>query len=474
MEHQPELEGGTEAALWEECEILNQAFVDVGSPEDMEFLNGDAEGLRSVHAALDRLEEVLAREPQNGGKILRRIANPVARVAIVEEFLLPLFDEAGALRQAMTDAECPLSDIERVSAVQEAHERYRESRACTSRKLGEGDSSHVFGDEELSRLWDARDELARPDLSERERHQLQEKLVAAQETLAERVLRVGNRNFLFVSMKDPSLAEKMTDFAATRGFGASDPEPSEKIVDVLLDGLERGEVPSELLEQLVEKHHVEMVRMNAELRERMKTEFLPAFKTTMRALIERDGLPVSMERIDGLLDGLQFRVFDMVVTPRVTTGGWYAHGVVNVSPDVYAEKAGDLKHTMFHELVHAVSARDVQHTHEKRMGLSMGDYFNWLNEAKTEEIARRCLGLPLRDARMEFEVYGLERQELNALYDLGLSREVVDRAFFDDLDPDLPKEKRLEGWRAMTKALNKMCPEGGTRRLRDIQTRLAA
>jgi hypothetical protein len=64
--------------------------------------------------------------------------------------------------------------------------------------------------------------------------------------------------------------------------------------------------------------------------------------------------------------------------------------------------------------------------------------------------------------------YVKQQQCLNELYDAGLSRELVDRAYFENHDPEDPMSERLIGWRAMVKALNEIFSQGGVRHIREI------
>jgi len=134
----------------------------------------------------------------------------------------------------------------------------------------------------------------------------------------------------------------------------------------------------------------------------------------------------------------------------------------------------DLPHVILHEMIHALSGASILKTtsmdsekaeetkiRNQRVGLMYtnvdhesgkikGRKLVWLNEAVTEEIASEL-------CNDDFIAYPKERRKLKQLYELGIDREIIYNAYFEDYDPDDPE--RVPHWKKFVAELKKVFPD---------------
>ncbi len=138
------------------------------------------------------------------------------------------------------------------------------------------------------------------------------------------------------------------------------------------------------------------------------------------------------------------------------------------------------KEVLFHELVHAIAGRamverqetvhflgdpftskevqlqrtGLRYNHKFRKGMQRGamntpSRFRWLNEAVTERIAMRILGMQASESYRE------ERDELQKMVDSGVDEQLFIDAYFEDYDPTLPKGvKKVPAFTALIKTVH--------------------
>lgn len=230
------------------------------------------------------------------------------------------------------------------------------------------------------------------------------------------------------------------------------------------------DVSDALMEKMLSKH----LESFSEKR-KVFDEALPGLKADYLARIHEriaDGtLRVDDALIRQRLDDIDIALYDSLATDFEDVNGDYSPGLnlIRIGSDRKTEE--ELTLTLTHELTHAaISGRGMKAHREESEGYFKKDRVyvyeteefvsievtrsglepRWLNEALTEEIKLRLLGISDDDPR---GTYVEERQKLRELYaqDSAIQPILYD-AYAENVDPDDPA--KLQAWEAVIERLN--------------------
>jgi hypothetical protein len=170
--------------------------------------------------------------------------------------------------------------------------------------------------------------------------------------------------------------------------------------------------------------------------------------------------------MDTIFNGQSFEVFDPFFNDRFIDGYHNPQSeTVGISLDSPLE---DLPHMILHESLHALGGRTILNikrqevdgekskVQQQKSGLvflnndKRTHKFNWLNEAVTEEITKELTG-------KESGYYVSHRRKLKRLYELGIDREIIYNAYFEDYNPDDPE--RVPHWKKFVAELKRIFPD---------------
>ncbi len=193
----------------------------------------------------------------------------------------------------------------------------------------------------------------------------------------------------------------------------------------------------------------------------MSTVFENARRGIDAGLIKRT--PAEM---DTIFNGQSFEIFDPFFNDRFIDGYHNPHSeAIGISLDSTLE---DLPHMILHESLHALGGRTILNikrqevdgekskVQQQKSGLvflnndKRTHKFNWLNEAVTEEITKELTG-------KESGYYVSHRRKLKRLYELGIDREIIYNAYFEDYNPDDPE--RVPHWKKFVAELKQIFPD---------------
>jgi hypothetical protein len=134
----------------------------------------------------------------------------------------------------------------------------------------------------------------------------------------------------------------------------------------------------------------------------------------------------------------------------------------------------DMPHVILHEMIHALSGVSILKTtstdsekveetkiRNQKVGLMYtkidhesgkinGRKWVWLNEAVTEEITSEL-------CNDDYIAYSKERRKLKRLCELGIDREIIYNAYFEDYNPDDPE--RVPHWKKFVAELKRVFPD---------------
>gem|GEM_PF-6717096 len=244
-----------------------------------------------------------------------------------------------------------------------------------------------------------------------------------------------------------------------------------------------GSISGELL-YAAAKRHAERMEKQREQLEEIGIQVKKEFKEAVIAAVARGALPKSAEESLPRVDSVRFGLIDRLLSPNSTTAGTHnASGKITASSEqLQPEVLETLKSTFFHELLHEISGVSITVPvnkgggfSERKSGLVLSPSSGgshkpnvWLNEAVTESINLELL--PISNDKEEGAYNGSlayvdERKELDRLYGLGLEKELVTNAYFENFSSDQPKEKRGEHYAKLLKRINELEGKFGHARL---------
>lgn len=185
-----------------------------------------------------------------------------------------------------------------------------------------------------------------------------------------------------------------------------------------------------------------------------------------KGIIKRD-----IELADKIGNGLKFGTYDTFFTVR-NSEGVHNSALQNIEFDLNAS-IEEIPHIVLHEMIHALSGSTLlrsktideedkikEKVKNQKTGLMFMNFDHegevngrklfWLNEAVTEEITIQLTD----DSLMAYES---ERRKLKRLYELGIDREIIYNAYFEDYNPDDPE--RVPHWKKFVAELKRVFPD---------------
>src|SRR3989344_2011022 len=193
--------------------------------------------------------------------------------------------------------------------------------------------------------------------------------------------------------------------------------------------------------------------------------YIEEFKNRILEAMKNDSLPINPDLLESRIQETRVYLSDPLEIQTDINGTYMVDpGVIRVAPNLSEDSE---RHSVYHEFTHALSGRtiierkknaktDIKH---QRLGLRFlaldekGEYtkklFIWLNEAVTEDITQDILDI-------NDPTYEKEREMLANLYKLGLSRETLYRAYFENYNP-LSQDK-IPAWKKLVEEISKINP----------------
>ncbi len=229
----------------------------------------------------------------------------------------------------------------------------------------------------------------------------------------------------------------------------------------------------------------EMLTYHVENLERMRTEvprWRERFIVSLYEAIRSKQLPLEMDVAEHRLARTRVRVIDPVLfrgPDNLAETGIYDPGEEEMH--LFASPTSDMEHAYAHEAVHLLSGMTILRRGKgkgiriQRLGLNfrIGEgaqvsrlgCLEWLNEAITEEISQALVPGTYGDGS-----YVSERRLLQNLYRMGLSRDILYAAYFENKDVDAEIGKQLPAWRVLVDHCNEIFKsQGGIRYLYAMQ-----
>lgn len=238
--------------------------------------------------------------------------------------------------------------------------------------------------------------------------------------------------------------------------------------------LKEGAVDAELLWEMTRLHVSEFQR-KAELLAKKIERYQEEFTNRVLSAIDEGWLPLTKEAVQKRLRVWPKDFLDPISVGYLAKEG---HGTIRVNIKLLEMGNEALRHTVFHEGVHALEGKSIityededgdSVVKEQKRGLGMlaagpntaekkvKTYFEWLNEAVTEEVALRLLGGP-----QEKEGYQMERIALDDLIKRGVQEELFFKAYFENYtigETNSSEEIGLPAWRALAARMNEVGAE---------------
>ena len=228
------------------------------------------------------------------------------------------------------------------------------------------------------------------------------------------------------------------------------------------------------IEKIVQRH-IALYFEQTEKLNRIVPEIFARFRDSVLESIKQKYLPITQETLESRIGAVRVVLGDPLIMKHRSLATHDSRlDLVEVSQR--HETIESIEESIFHELVHALSGKtiimnnkqddimlDVKH---QRSGLSfkkvgpdgsyIGQQLKWLNEAVTETIASHLV-------KRETFAYRKERLALETLFEKGLSRDVLYKAYFENYEP--ASKDKVPAWKEFTQEVNKLYPETGIQEL---------
>ncbi len=229
------------------------------------------------------------------------------------------------------------------------------------------------------------------------------------------------------------------------------------------------DIPPEMIAKILRLRLVSNERREKILNEKLG-EMLGEVKKQIIEGIKQGIVKRTEEEVDKIISSFSFKTFDPFFIGHTAYALHNASiRVIELATDVNVEQA---PHFILHEIMHSLSGitilgeknpidDKVDTITNQRVGLMFfgfdhesgklnGRKLDWINEAVTEEITMNLSGKSVN-------VYSVERRKLKKLYELGVDREIIYNAYFEDYNPDDPE--RVPHWKKFVAELKKIFPD---------------
>lgn len=286
------------------------------------------------------------------------------------------------------------------------------------------------------------------------------------------ILQSPTRNtslFLREVLRMPEIAEKVKRDEDLPPQTSEYTEESRLGTFILKDKLEDSD-----LEKIV-RRHLDLYFKKVEKFNEVVPEIFARFRDSALEAIKQKYLPITEELLESRIGVTRVALGDNLLMEDHHLA---RHNVALDKIEISQKHrtVEEVEESIFHELVHAISGRTIIMNNEKddivqdiehqRMGLVfnkvnsegayIGKQFGWLNEAITEDIAAYLV-------KRETRAYKKERSKLKELYEKGLSRDVLYKAYFENYEPTL--KDKVPAWKEFTKEINTIYPDTGIQEL---------
>lgn len=235
----------------------------------------------------------------------------------------------------------------------------------------------------------------------------------------------------------------------------------------------------ELLKTMTDAHVEEATKEIETVKKQLET-LVPEIESLLVAEAESGKIPLMPDRVEEIISTISFFVVDGINAKLEDTSGRYSRSRESI--EVSSALVNDpiqLKSTITHELLHALSGRAVVKTsnleHKKtgvkfrdqKIGLSFfkgdqkndsvlkamstGDRFGWLNEAITESMTHSLLKTKTENYKQNIELY----KALLSFLPEGTDRLFI-KAYFEDFNPDEQKggHTPVPAWHELVSVIN--------------------
>ncbi|MDO8668501.1 MAG: hypothetical protein Q7K35_05450 [bacterium] len=267
---------------------------------------------------------------------------------------------------------------------------------------------------------------------------------------------------------------------ANRTFG-SDPS-----VDSLIALVGAKKISDELWLKILNNHEANFKEYLREFREQKLPALLEQFQNTIEAAIDRDELPLSKDLVKKRLGQTHVTLKDALHSALEKNRGRFNPETDVVSVDsfiAHPARKKQLEYTFFHEMFHALSGRlitkevneeddELGEIRHERIGLHFNisreehqklQRFRWLNEAITTRLEDKYVPPPEKTPERSYLSYEKERELLELIMTKGkapIDEKFFTAAYFENLDPTLPPEKRLPAWKTLSQQLEQSWGKG--------------
>jgi hypothetical protein len=246
------------------------------------------------------------------------------------------------------------------------------------------------------------------------------------------------------------------------------------LLDKLNFNTEKAQDPSELDSRVIESILRQRLFCNAEREELIAEKWediMQAVTAGINRGVDEGIIKRDSETVEKIFSKLEFGRYDPLFT-GLDAPGMHSTSLqaVEIASDTKIEA---LPHIVIHELLHSLSGTtilsekkytddgEVNKVKNKKIGFSYiavdskdemkrEKIFDWLNEGVTEEISMELSG-------MNVGGYVAERRKLKRLYELGIDREIIYNAYFEDYNPDDPE--RVPHWKKFVAELKRIFPD---------------
>ena len=182
-------------------------------------------------------------------------------------------------------------------------------------------------------------------------------------------------------------------------------------------------------------------------------ELIESTRKKLYEAIDRGEIPITKKKVEMVLDRLHMTLADTMVMRLNDTYGSYDKDTLSIYLDANLDDS-ELEETFHHEILHALSGMTIlssdEWTNESlRVGLAYRDdsLFRWLNEAVTETLNIKVFGHEDGD-------FYKESRKLLDLLSKDIDFKLFVDAYFEEYDPDAPKEERLAAWKKLKAAID--------------------
>lgn len=371
----------------------------------------------------------------------------------------------------------PIKSKESTKHINESSEQYQ--TFLNERKNKPGNEKSAFGKDQIDYIDNIRRRIAirksEEDSEENRKSiaQQQEEIIDTlsflQEKLARKFISESNLTGFFAFLKEMAQDEKISK-KFTENIS------SESGLELIIGThLIKKTIPAEFFEEMIRAHIDLFERKQEEFQNRLP-EIISSFKDKVQTFIQNGHLPITSELLDSRISEMTISLIDSLEGNERVVGNHNSDtGVLGIRTDEFLTKEQQEK-VVFHEGIHALSGRtilmddnkqvmppNIQH---QRIGLvfktkKTPQKFRWLNEAVTESITMDLKG----DSEGEYKD---ERIALQNLYEKGISKELIYKAYFENYITN--GEEHIPAWKNFVCKLDELFPEiGGIRKLEEIE-----